>query len=271
MNLLNTRVKSRSLLSGVLVAAMLSVSAFSNATVLRVTVENNSPENGLSFTPVYTAFHSAAFDMFDVGSTASAGVEAVAELGAPGILRDERVAVDPNSVGGVIFPDGGMRPLFPQESGSRMFDISDPMSNMFFSFISMILPSNDTFFGTDNAIQLFDAAGNYLGDQIFEITGADLYDAGTEGLDVTAAPFVDGSIATDSPVDTNPNIRAAESLAAFGGSLLANGSILDASLIDFLSNPGLSIATIRVEQVSAPSVFALLSLALAGFFVRRKA
>lgn len=270
MKCLLSRLKSRAILTTALFVTMLSVSAFSHAAMLRVTIENNAQANGLSFTPLYVAFHSAAFDVFNTGDTASAGVKAIAELGQAGTLRDERLAVDANSQGGLLFPDGGMRPLFPGESGSRLFEIADPMSNMFFSFISMILPSNDTFFGNDDAVQLFDSSGNFIANRVFEITGADLYDAGTEALDVLAAPFVQGSTATNNPTDMNTSIRAAESLAAFAGLTLANGSVLDAALIDFINNPDLSIATIRVEEVPAPSAFALILLISAGLFAKRR-
>ncbi|MFC3123129.1 spondin domain-containing protein [Agaribacter flavus] len=276
MNVLTSRVRSRSVLSGLVIAVLFSISTFANATMLRVTVTNNAQANGLAFTPLYTAFHGASFDAFDVGGTASAGLEALAELGQAMPIAGERLTVDPSSLGGVIFPDAGMRPLFGGESGSLDINITDPASNMFFTFLSMILPSNDTFFGRDDAIQLFDAAGNYLGDRVIAVTGADLWDAGTEALDVDAAPFIPGNTATDSPADTSTSIRAAESLAAFAGLTLANGRVLDASLIDFLSNPdAFDVATITIEEitaeVSAPSAIALFALAIAGIAVRRKA
>jgi hypothetical protein len=74
--------------------------------------------------------------------------------------------------------------------GSRTFDISDPMNNMFFTFLSMILPSNDTFLGNDNPLQLFDAAGGFLGNRTINVTGADLWDADTEALNISSAPLL---------------------------------------------------------------------------------
>lgn len=237
-------------------------SSASQAAIIRVTVENNASVGGLSFTPLYSAFHSAAFDAFDVGGTASAGLEQLAELGGASTLASERLMVDPGSVGGVVFPTGGMRPLFPGESGYREFNITDTVSNQYFTFLSMILPSNDTFLGRDNALQLFDAAGYFLGNQVINVTGADLWDAGTEGLDTTAAPFIPGNTPTDSPADALGVIRAAESLASFAGITLANGQVLDANLIDFLSDPAsFNVATITIEQIPEP---AIASLFLAG-------
>jgi hypothetical protein len=267
----NKKPLLKTLVGGLLVASLLSVSALSNATLLRVTVTNNAQENGLAFTPVYTAFHSASYDAFDVGGTASAGLEAIAELGQVGGLATERLAADPNSVGSVVFPDGAMRPLFGGESGSTMFDITDPASNMFFTFLSMILPSNDTFFGRDDAIQIFDSAGSYLGDRTINVTGADLWDAGTEALNIMTAPFIPGNSPAESPADSNNSIRSAESLDAFAGLTLANGAVLDATLINFLADPGsFDVATITIERVSAPGTIAIFSLALGAFWLRRK-
>lgn len=263
MNISKQKIIKRCLKASIVLGAIFSIN-MAQATMLKVTVTNNAEVNGFTFTPLYSAFHSAAFDAFDVGSMASAGVEAIAELGSTSTLASERLAADPNSVGGVVFPDGGMRPIFPGEMGYQTFDIADPMSNMFFTFLSMILPSNDTFFGNDEALQVFDAAGTFLGKQTINVTGADLWDAGTEALNINSAPFVAG-VAADSPEDGNNLIRVAESLDAFAGLALANGQVLDASLIDFLSDPSaFNVATITIEEVPEPSMASLLLLGLAG-------
>jgi hypothetical protein len=102
----------RYVITSVLIGALFALSGIAQAVMIKVTVTNNAQINGFTFTPLYTAFHNSSFDAFDVGSTASAGVEALAELGNASVLAGERLAADPNSVGGVIFPTGGMRPLF---------------------------------------------------------------------------------------------------------------------------------------------------------------
>lgn len=263
---------TKTIVIGTIFSAVLGFTSIAQATVLKITVTNNAEVNGLTFTPVYTAFHSAAYDAFNVGSTASAGLKSLAELGMGGGLAAERTAVDPNSVGGMIFPDGGMRPLFPGEMGSMEFNITDPSSNMYFTFLSMILPSNDTFFGRDDALQIFDGAGVFLGNRTINVTGADLWDAGTEALNIAAAPFAPGSTPGDNPVDANTSIRAAESLAAFAGLTLPNGQTLDANLIDFLLNPAaFNVASITIEEVPEPAVASILLLGLAGLrLVKRK-
>ena len=265
MKLPSTNIIKRCLTTSALLCTLLAVSSMVQATTIKVTVTNNALVNGFTFTPLYTSFHNADFDAFDVGSSASAGVEALAELGNASVLAGERLAADPDSVGGVILPTGGMRPLFPGEVGSQTFDISDPTNNMFFTFLSMILPSNDTFFGNDNALQIFDLSGVFLGNQTINVTGADLWDAGTEALNIDASPFIPGNDPTLSPADGNNLIRAAESLNAFAGFDLANGQRLDASLIDFLSNPSaFNVATITIEEVPEPGTVSVLLLGLLG-------
>ncbi|MEH6651955.1 MAG: spondin domain-containing protein [Motiliproteus sp.] len=155
------RLKARFTITGAVLCAMLGFANVAQAVMLKVSVSNNAALNGFSFTPLFASLHSAAFDAFDAGGTASPGLKSLAELGIPGTLRDEHLAADPNSVGGAVFPDGAMRPLFSGEIGSQIFNITDPSSNMFFTF-SRILPSNDTFFGRDNALQIFNTTGGYV-------------------------------------------------------------------------------------------------------------
>ncbi|MEH6652367.1 MAG: PEP-CTERM sorting domain-containing protein [Motiliproteus sp.] len=104
------------------------------------------------------------------------------------------------------------------------------------------------------------------------MTGADLWDAGTEALDINTAPFVAG-VATDNPADSNTAIRAAGSLDAFAGLALGNGQVLDQNLIDFISNPaGFDVATITIQQVPEPVSTSLMLLGLLslGYATRRR-
>ncbi|NJL84283.1 MAG: hypothetical protein HC890_17635 [Chloroflexaceae bacterium] len=73
--------------------------------------------------------------------------------------------------------------LFPGEflggeTGAASF-VLDPATNRFLSFGAMFFPSNDAFIGSADPIEIFDAAGNFLGAEIL-ITGADVFDSGTE-------------------------------------------------------------------------------------------
>ncbi len=246
-----------------------AVASVADAATLRITVTNNSQVNGLTLTPLYVAFHNATFDAWSLGQQASAGIEELAELGSAATLRDERLAADPNSVGGVLTAPGGFAgaPLIePGETATAEFEV-DGASAQFFTFLSMILPSNDTFIGTDNAIQLFDANGNFLGPQIINVTGLNIFDAGTELTDPNAAPFIPGGVGTDG-AEENGVITVGQTLSAFAGLTLPNGQVLDAALIDFLTNPGLfNLATISIEEVSEvplPAAFIPMMMGLAG-------
>jgi len=152
------------------------------AATIDITFKNS---NGFGFlvTPVYTGIHSGSFDAFDAGSAASAGIEQVAEIPVPGtptnFIAGERLAVEPNSQGGFIFGPGG--PIMDGESGTLTIDVADPTTNRYATFLSMFVPSNDTFFGNDDpmAYEIFDATGNLI-EQTIEITGSSIWDAGTE-------------------------------------------------------------------------------------------
>lgn len=166
-------------------ALALMAAGAASATTIDITF-NNTNSFGFLVTPVYTGLHSGNFDAFDAGSAASAGVEQVAELPVPpnldgqgNLIAPERLAVEPDSQGGFIFGPGG--PILDGESGTLTLDVADPTLNRYATFLAMFVPSNDTFLGNDNpfAYELFDVAGNLI-EQTIEITGASIWDAGTE-------------------------------------------------------------------------------------------
>ena len=69
--------------------------------------------------------------------------------------------------------------------------VVDTALNRFFTFGSMVIPSNDHFIGNDNPTeyQVFDAAGNLLITQISQAAD-EIWDAGSETTDPSAAAFV---------------------------------------------------------------------------------
>ena len=50
-------------------------------TELRISIRNTSDIGGTALTPLFSAFHDNSFDVYDLGGTASAGLEALAEDG----------------------------------------------------------------------------------------------------------------------------------------------------------------------------------------------
>jgi len=245
------------------------------ATSLRITITNQASEGGITLTPLYTAIHDGSFDAFNPGEAASAGLEKLAEEGDPSVVAAERAAAAPGSQGAVALgTDGfaGAPVIEPGEVAKVRIDNADS-ANRYFSFLSMILPSNDSFIGNEGAMdyEIFNAAGDFLGPQTIQVTGAHIWDAGTEQNTVTGAPFIPMNDPT--ALDENGVVLPGQSLANFGGITVANGQVIDANLFNFLSNPaGFNVAEIRIEAVPIPATLPLLAagLALLGWGARRK-
>ena len=266
--------------TGVCAAAALTLGAgMASATTLRITVNNPNDPGGFAITPLYTAFHDGTFDAFDVGDEASDGVEVIAETGAASTVAGERLDVDPDSVGGVVNTSAGPPPIQPGETASIEIDV-EASSALYFTYLAMLLPSNDTFIGNDNplAYQIFDDAGNFLGPQTINVTGLDIYDAGTEANGLLGSAFVAGQDIGLSPDDSSDVItQGIFDLDVFAGATLATLETLtdDLGRLDFLSDPAnFSVVSITIEEVAPiplPASAAAMLLALGGLgFASRK-
>ncbi|MEM7614368.1 MAG: spondin domain-containing protein, partial [Pseudomonadota bacterium] len=146
-------------------------------TEIRITVSNTSDLGGTFLTPFWFGFHDSSFDVFTSGLAASDGLEMIAEDGDASGLGAELAATDGDGQGGVVTGERG--PIATREQTSTIVDV-DGVSNGFLSLAAMLLPSNDAFVATRDALQLFDGAGNFLGAQNMQFEGDDVYDAGTE-------------------------------------------------------------------------------------------
>ena len=154
-----------------------------------VTITNHSKPRGIYLTPVWVGFHDGEFDLFNPGVPAApgGGLERVAEDGDLSVLRAEFAASDSGVAGGadgIVFAPAGFPglPVFdPQETASALFEV-DPAAGRYFSFVSMIIPSNDAFIGNADPMrfELFDEKGDFLGPRRIKIMGSMVYDAGTE-------------------------------------------------------------------------------------------
>ncbi|MEP4195808.1 MAG: spondin domain-containing protein [Aliishimia sp.] len=267
------------------------------ATSLRITIQNDAAASGFAITPVYSAFHDGRFDAFNVGEEASDGLRTLAELGGFGTVRAEREAA--TTTAGVVTSTGaaspfitpdGPRPIFGGESVTTEVEITDVTAQRYFTFLSMIIPTNDLFIGNDNAIELFDSAGNFNGTQVLSITGANLYDAGTEVNNPNANPAfvagVSGMNALIDPLDASLGSLADENgvvmddafgeLERYNGLLTAGGFTLDAQQDLFGLASAFNIATITIEQIAAPvplpagSALLLSGLGVGAVMARRK-
>lgn len=228
----------------------------SETTELRVTVRNTSDTGGTFLTPTYFGFHDGAFDLFDAGEAASPGLESLAEDGAFATVASERLAVSPDSQGFVVAGAGG--PIATREIASNTIAI-DGSVNSVVSFGAMILPSNDAFIGTDEAVRLFSDSGRFLGEQTIVFEGSDVYDAGTEVNTELDAAFINQT-APNTGVDENgvvglhPGFNGSagnpvgEGDQIILGGTNAFGAFIDPAVADF-TLPGAQIAEVHINTV----------------------
>lgn len=137
---------------------------------VRVTIENVSPAGGVALTPVWVGFHDGSFDSYNGGLTSQPGLEVLAEDGATGQISADFLAGNTYVQGGVsgVFAtaqtsgrvDGTLAsteitaapPLTPGESSTQVFTIATDASNQYFSYASMVLPTNDFFVANGNPL-----------------------------------------------------------------------------------------------------------------------
>lgn len=159
-------------------AVGLSVLAVSASAVdIAVTVRNTTPDNGLWAVNPVLMVHDGTFDAFDTGSAASAELEAAAEDGNVGPLQTAFDTAQPNGLSAVI---GG--PVAPGRSYTQVFSVDPSIpSHQYLSYLSMIIPSNDGFWGNDNSntYPIFDGDDNVI-TRTIQVMGTDVWDAGTE-------------------------------------------------------------------------------------------
>lgn len=142
-----------------------------------VQVTNTAPTNGTSLTPVWVGVH-GGFDTFDTGRPSSPGLERLAEDGNNSVIAEEFAFSGLGHVDGTA----GNAPITPGETVRLELLVDTSQDNArYFSFASMVLPSNDTFIGNENefAYELFDENGNFNPLNI-SVLGSEAYDAGTE-------------------------------------------------------------------------------------------
>ncbi len=246
-----------------------------HAQSISITIENTMASDSFFFTPVWVAVHDGSFNTFDNGAFADmfGGLTEIAEGGDTSVLSSRFMGAQPNgrdaTVTAVAF-DGDAPVFSPGESTTFGLNVGDASVNRYFSFASMIIPSNDLFFANGNpaAYELFDAMGNFNGPMVIEIYGGDVYDAGTEVNDAFggAAFSQNGGMSVDErlPIrDFFGDMGDADYLTSFVGSMTANGATIGSTF-----GQRELIATITI--VPAPASLGLLGLGGLAAIRRRR-
>lgn len=218
--------------------ALLSLASAAPAVTVRVTVENVAPENSVTIAPFRFGFGQGVFDAFNnqetaplLGETdiADAPIVSIAEGGSGSTWFPAFEAAEPNAdLGSVLGP--AIPPFLPGQSASALIEV-DP-SNRYFTFATMVVPSNDHFLGNDNplAYELFDANGNLILGEITQDASA-IWDAGSETQDPANAAFL--AVGTNANrVDEDDVVRFDfAGLSAFDGLETAAGYTFDHGLL----------------------------------------
>ena len=248
---------------------LLPVSGLTAQQDIQIQIQNNQTDGGFYLTPLWYGLHGGGFDQFETNDTTAAtpGIELLAEEGDASVFMGEFTAAEPGGQQGVIISPGGFAgaPVIdPGETAMSTITVADPTANRYFSFASMVIPSNDAFIGNDDgmAYQLFDAVGMFNGPLTIQIFGSDVWDAGTEVNDAMGAAFsANGGMDSDEMLF----VRAHPGLGNFVGSSTVAGT-------DITSDLGANelLATITITGVPEPGSLTVLGLASAFVVVRRR-
>lgn len=259
---------------GSVLAQLVSTNTPTTSADFKITVTNEG-NSSFTLTPLWFGFHDGSFDTFDAGSAASASLEALAEDGILNGLVDDFDAAGLAGVGqgAVLAPAGftGLPVIEPHETGRAFMAPLDPEDSRYFSFASMIIPSNDTFIGNDDPLahQVFDGSGNINSpDGVFtiQVFGSQLWDSGTEENLGAGAAFT--TIAGEATDTVGGVIGGAGDLSEF----LNTDTPAGTTITDLITDQEL-LATITIRQIPEPSSLSLvlaLSLPALCLWARRR-
>ncbi len=261
MRNLKTNLKTKTSMFAIASVSILATGT--HAEVIAVSIENTMGGDSFFFTPFWISASNGGFDSYNTGETAAnfPGITQLAETGSTASLSDAFSASAAGSAGGVQTTviasafDGDAPVFSPGESTTLNLDVGNASVNRYFSFASMVIPSNDLFIGNDDpfAYELFNAAGNFNGPLVIEIYGRDVNDNGTEinsASNDAAFSTNDGQSLPEFMVirDFFSYDADGDYLDSFIGSTTANGATIGSSF-----GAGDLIARITITQVPAPS------------------
>jgi hypothetical protein len=255
-------------LAGVL-SVLLATTSTAQAIQVRVTVENLAPANSISLAPFRFGFGDGTFDSFDDNQFAfllgepdisQAPIVTIAEGGSGSTWFPAFQAAEPNADLGSVF-EPSFPPIVPGEINSTIIEV-DP-TNRFFTFGTMVVPSNDHFLGNANplAFEVFDAGGNLVLSSFME-DASRIWDAGSETENPANAAFLVGGV-NDQRVNENlPVTFNFADLLAFNSLTTAAGYTFDSSLLS-ANSPVLRVSFAVVPEPNSVAFVAFGGLALA--------
>lgn len=256
---LHARLRTAAGAAVLMAAATASQAALVDVTV---TVQNLQPANSVAFAALHLGFNSGTFDAFNIGEVATAPIISVAELGSGAAWQAAFAAADPGATRGTV--TGRLDPGMTRSATFRV----DTSVNRYFTFASMVVPSNDLFIGNDNPLQyqLFDMGGNLRIPSI-TVGARSVWDAGSEIFDPAAAAFV-GTSSMRRDQNSVVAFNFAE-LAAFNGLTTAAGYTFNSALT---ADSEIYSIGFNVAAVPEPGSYALMAAGLmaVGFAIRRR-
>ncbi len=248
---------------------LLSTSVFAGEIDITVTIENLAPTNGTNQTPHWVGFHDGTFDLYNGGTPASflpiegsRAIEQLAEDGNNAGVSADFATLQPSGVDATIAGPNG--PIAPGDVATMTFTLdSTNLGHRYFSYGSMVLPSNDFWYANGNPLAhpIFDDNGNFVA-QDFIVNNLDILDAGTEVNDeIPENTAFFGQSAPNTGIDENGVILDfgdASDLVRFrpieeGGNILSDERF---SMADFaLENYPLVKISFSIAPVEQPPVF----------------
>lgn len=248
---------------GVFCAASVWTLGAANAqTHIKVTLTTNGP---VGLAPAFVAFHDGGYDLFDVGASASGSLESLAEVGVlDGAIADANAA-GANTAG---FAPGGP---FAPNGGSGDTVVPVDAANTWLTFGAMVLPSNDWFIGTGDALDVSALVGAAPGASL-EWTFSTIYDAGTETEDFAFAPG-GGLVGVTTASDPAGGTATANPISVVNGpdpfAVFANIEPMgfDTTSIDFTSGV---VGTLTLEVVPEPATGLLMLCGVMALGVARR-
>ena len=245
-------------------AAIGFATAASAASVnVTVKIENLAPVNSVSYAPLHLGFNNGSFDAFNIGARAGAGIVSVAEGGAGNIWQADFAAADPTATRGTIaglLQPGGMQ---------SMRFLVDTAVNPYFSFAAMVVPSNDFFIGNDSPTEykLFNNGGSQLQISAITLKAHEIWDAGSEVYDPSAAAFV-GNNGLRTPQNSVVAFNFAE-FFGYNGLTTGAGYTFNSQLT---ANADVYRISFTAAPVPEPETYALMMAGLlaVGVMVRRR-